>query len=136
MATSNVSDWQDAIDSALELIEEWGQNAELQTRDIKNPTLNSVDYDETFTKVSDVIIAIDTENVGTKTFDGIGVADERQTSVSFYLEWINGITSENFILYSGRRFEIVSVDNIGELNGVAKLNVLERGLSSKEASKA
>jgi len=134
MVTSNVSDWQDVIDGSIELIELWGQAAELQTRAIKNPTLNTTDFDETFTKVQDIILAFDTDDNGKTTFDSVGI--EQAKTHEGYFEYVSGVTSEYFILYNNRRFKIISIENIGELNGIYKVNLVELGSTSKEASKA
>lgn len=133
MAISNVEEWQDVIDDLVELIEEFGQDMILQERNLKAPNLGSVDFDLEFTKKSDFIGAIDTKQSGKTIFDGS--ATEQVISQIIYMEYMDGVTSENWILYNNRRIDIIDVENIGELNGVLKLACAEKGTVDNEANK-
>lgn len=133
MATSNVALWQTAIDGFVQLIELMGQSAELQNRDMKASGFDA-NFDEVFTKFSDVILAFDTDENGKTIFDSVSV--EQSVTGEAYMEFEEGVTSELWVLYNNRRIKIVDVENIGELNGILKLTLQEKGDSSLESTKA
>jgi SPP1 family predicted phage head-tail adaptor len=134
MAISNVAIWQATIDALVALIENFGQPATLQTRDSKPLRQGSIDSDIKFTDFKNVIIAFDTNNRGKTTFDS--TSTEQSITHELYMEYINGVTSEMWVLYLGRRIRIVDVENIGELNGILKLRCTERGIDQNKASEA
>ncbi len=134
MATSNVAIWQSAIDGLNKFIVEAGQDMEIQTRSLKEPNIGSVDFGETFVLKAEIIGAVDTKNKGRTIFDGSSV--ERVVSHTIYFEFIEGITAEDWVLYDNRRFDILDVEDIGELNGIIKLDCNERGTIDNEANKA
>ena len=133
MAISNVSIWQTAINGFVDLIEQFGQSAELQTRSINTSSIDS-DFDEVFVKFADVTIAFDTDGNGKTIFDSVGVEDS--ITGEGYIEYSSGVTTELWLLYNSRRIKIISVENIGELNGILKLTLQEKGDSSLESTKA
>lgn len=134
MATSNVAIWQATIDALVELIELFGQPAKLQTRNTKPLRQGNIDSELQFIDFADVIIAFDTNNRGKTTFDS--TSTEQSITHELYLEYIDGVTSEMWILYLGRRIKIIDVENIGELNGILKLRCIERGIDQNKASEA
>lgn len=138
MATDvNVAIWQDVIDSLNVMIDELGQECELQTRRVTAPTLSKVDYREVFTKFATIKLAIDSSSgtsQGNKTFDSVGV-DTVKTHDG-YFEFIENVTDELWLLYKSNRYKIVTVEDIGELNGIIKLELNFKGSDSKGASKA
>lgn len=133
MATNvNVQIWQATIDSLNVMIDEYGQEAVLQTRTLTAPNQAGVDYKETFTTFAEITLAIDTLSSGVKVFDSTGV--ETVKTHDGYFEFVEGITSELWLLYKSNRYKIISVEDIGELNGILKLSLNFKG--STEAAKA
>lgn len=134
MAVSNVALWQSAVDGLNAFILEVGQPMELQTRSIKAPNFGSVDFSQDFQQKVPFIGAIDTGQIGKTTFDGTSI-EQRITHI-IYLEFIENVTAEDWVLYDNRRFDIINVEDVGELNGILKLECNERGTISNSANEA
>lgn len=102
----------------------------LQNRAITTSSAN-VDFTETFTENSVVWSMVETGS-GSVYFDSVGV--ERTNSHKFYIRYITGITSETWILYGGRRYDILNVEDLDLNNDFMLLRAADAGLSSKAAS--
>lgn len=139
MATSTVKLWQSAIDGLNKFIITASQDAIIQNRNINTPTLDSVDFDETFTDFANVKVAFNTENIGLTIFDGVATSATVSRGVNKtlvgYFEYISGVTSEMYLSFNGRRLQITQVEDIAELNGIIKITLAERGDETKEATK-
>jgi len=134
MGTVTVGVWQDAIDGLIEFIELVGQEATIQIVTTRAPSAGSVDPTrnfETFKLVEKM--AFDTKT-GQTTFDEVN--NERVFNVTAYIEYIANVTSEMFVLFQERRFKIISVEDIGKINGIQALRLEETGSESKEASQS
>lgn len=108
---------------------------DLQSRDITAPTeFSSVDYDEDFSTVeANLPAAINTVN-GKTFFDG--VSTETPITHTVGIRFIENVTAENWVLFDGRRFDILRVENLDERSLWLELTCVDRGLATKEASKA
>ncbi len=107
----------------------------LQTRNIRGAVGGGVDFTEEFTTKLDFIGAIDTDNKGKAIFDGSGI--EVEVTQIIYLEFPTvEVTVDDWVLYDNRRFDILAVENIGELNGILKLECNERGTANNLSSQA
>jgi len=134
MPTVTVSLWQSAVDGILDFVDQTGQEAKIQNVTLKAPKAGSTKSRrifETFETIEKM--AFDTE-VGSTIFDGIGT--ERNFEVTAYMAYIDGITSEQMILFQNRRYEIITVEDIGLIHGVLVLTLSLLGDDDKEASKA
>lgn len=105
----------------------------LQNRNIKPPAFGSVDFDETFTTSQTVWAAIETKT-GDTLFDGVDT-DNKVTHV-FYIRFKATVTSETWISFDGRRFDILNVESLDERKKYLKLTCIDRGLDTEEAAKA
>lgn len=109
---------------------------EIYQRDIE-PPLNSFiadpDYTETFTLLYTVWSMIQTPK-GKVIFDDIGT-EKRITNV-FYTRYLPDITSQNWIVYNGKRYDIERVKNLEENNLYLEIATIIRGDDTKAASEA
>ena len=109
---------------------------EIYQRDIE-PPLNSFiadpDYTETFTLLYTVWSMIQTPK-GKVIFDDVGT-EKRITNV-FYTRYLPDITSQNWIVYNGRRYDIERVKNLEENNLYLEIATIIRGDDTKAASEA
>jgi len=95
---------------------------QLMNRDIQAP--DDVDYDEDFTNKSDVWALIETVTGVTK-FDKTNT--EQVITHYFYIYYDASITSETWIRFDERNFNIVAPENFGERNEFMKIPVYETG---------
>lgn len=134
MPTVTVSLWQDAVDGILGFVDQIGQEAVIQNVDLRAPKAGSTKSRrifETFATVSKM--AFDTE-IGSTTFDGVGT--ERIFETTAYMAYIEGVTSEQMILFQNRRYKIINVEDIGLIHGVLALQLALFGDEDKNASKS
>ncbi len=108
-----------------------GQSITLQDRDIQAPDFGTPDFDLDFTNDTLVTAIVQTER-GKTLFDG--VATDTPITHKFIIEYLAGVTSETWVLFDGRRFDIVDVENNAEKNECLILRCTERGVG--EAAKA
>lgn len=97
------------------------------------PTSTSVDYGESFTLLASVWAMIDTPK-GQTVFDTVGT--EKVISDIFFIRFIDGLTSENWITYNSNRYDIVTVQDYQQNGLFQRLSCILRGADTKEASKA
>jgi hypothetical protein len=75
-----------------------------------------------------------------QTPKGKVIFDEVSTSSNitdiFYIRYIAGLTSENWIIYNNNRYDVDSIVNLDENSLYMKLNCILRGSEDKEASQA
>jgi hypothetical protein len=132
MATVTVPIWQNLVDGIVRFLEDVGQEAELQTRNLKAPEQNEVDSRIEFTTFAIIRkMAFDTE-AGKTTFDGVD--REQVFSDTAFIEYIPNVTAELFVLFQGKRFRIISVEDIGEIHGILSLKLTELGDATKAAT--
>ena len=108
-----------------------GQDVTLQNRDIVAPDFGSPDFDEAFSNDIVVKATINTQR-GKTLFDG--VATDNPVTHKICIEYLSGVTAETWILFKGRRFDIIDVENCGEKDQILILRCNERGTG--EAAKA
>jgi head-tail adaptor len=108
-----------------------GQPITLQNRDIVAPDFDTPDFDLDFTNDQNVQGIISTKR-GKTIFDG--VATDQPITHRIAIEFLAGITAETWVLFNGRRLDIVDVENIGEQDECLVLLCTDRGTA--EASKA
>jgi head-tail adaptor len=108
-----------------------GQTITLQNRDIIAPFFGSADFDEDFTGDQDVQGIIKTIR-GKTFFDG--VSTETPITHEICINYLPGVTAETWILFKGRRIDILSVENCCEKDEVLILTCTEKGTG--EAAKA
>jgi len=108
-----------------------GQDITLQNRNIKPPVFGSVDAGMTFSGDNTVQAIVKTER-GKTLFDGVSI--DQVITHRITLEFIVGVTAETWILFNGRRFDILDVENCGEKDEVLILRCNDRG--TQESSKA
>lgn len=105
----------------------------LQNRALFAPVFNSVDFDETFTTAKEVWASIVTKS-GKTYFDG--VSEERLITHDIIIRYNAIVTAETWILYDGRRIDILDVEDLDEQKLFMKLLCNDHGLSINEATKA
>lgn len=134
MPTVTVSLWQSAVDGILQFIDQIGQEAVIQDVELGSPKAGSTKSRRVFKTFATVTkMAFDTSS-GSTTFDGVGV--ERVFETTAYMEYQDGITSEQVILFQGKRYNILNVEDIGLIHGVLSFRLSLLGDENKEASKA
>lgn len=134
MAKTTVKLWQSAVDGILKFIGQTGQKAVIQNVDIRPPKAGGTSSRrvfETFAVIQKM--AFDTE-IGSTTFDGVGV--ERVFETTAYMDYIEGVTAEQMILFQSKRYKIINVEDIGLIHGVLSLQVALFGDEDKEASQS
>lgn len=108
-----------------------GKTITLQNRNIAAPDAGSTDFDEVFTDVDTVKAILKTQR-GKVLFDGVSTDSNITHKVS--IEFLTGVTSETWILFNGRRLDILDVENVGEQDICLSMLCTERGTG--EAAKA
>lgn len=101
-----------------------GKSITLQNRAIVPPAFGAADFDEAFSGDVTVTALIDTRR-GSTLFDG--VATDRPITHKFCIEYLAGVTAETWVLFGGRRFDVVDVENRGEDDECLVLRCTERG---------
>jgi SPP1 family predicted phage head-tail adaptor len=102
----------------------------LQDRSI-TPPFNGVGFSETFTDQITILSAINTVK-GKVYFDGVGTETPITHEIGF--RFIDGITAETWILYDGRRLDILNVEDLDERHEWLLAQCTDRGLENKQAS--
>lgn len=104
----------------------------LQNRDIAPPLFGSTNFDETFSSDSDPLKAIVKTPRGKTFFDGVGT--DVNITHEIIISFVAGVSAETWILFKGRRIDILAVENCCEDDQVLILTCNDRGTG--EASKA
>lgn len=114
----------------------YGKPITLQNRDIAPPLFGTPDFDETFSGDIDRQAVVKTIN-GKTFFDG--VSTESLVTHKFSIEYEAGVidddtvTAETWILFKGKRIDVLSVENCCEEDQVLILTCTNRGVG--EAAK-
>ena len=103
----------------------------IQNRNI-TAVLEGVDFGEQFTENYVAMAAINTVN-GKTYFDGINT--ESNITHEIGLRFDDTVTAESWILFEGRRFDILKLENLDERKEWMRAFCVERGLDSLDASK-
>lgn len=105
---------------------------ELQDRDIVPPVFGSPDFDENFTTNATVWAGIKTVD-GKTFFDGVNT--ETVITHNIFIRFDATVTSETWILFDSRRFDILKVENFEERGEFMLLTCVDRGLANTAATK-
>lgn len=108
-----------------------GQDITIQNRDIVAPFFGSQNFDETFS--GDQTVKALVKTIKGKTFFD-GVSTEKVITHEFRIAYLAGVTAESWILFKGRRIDILSVINCCEEDTILLLICNERGVG--EGAKA
>lgn len=108
-----------------------GKSITLQDRAIAPPTFGTPDFDENFSNDNTVQAIVKTVR-GKTFFDGVN--PERAITHEICIEYVAGVTAETWILFNGRRIDILAVENCCENDDVLILTCTDRGVG--EAAKA
>jgi len=98
----------------------------VQNRAIEAPDWNSPDFDEQFSNDSAAWAAIQTVT-GKTFFDSVNQRDETMTH-EIFIRYDSSVTSESWLLYDSRRFDILAVENLEERNEFLKLTCVDKGV--------
>lgn len=115
----------------------YGKTITLQNRDIEPPLFGTSDFDETFSGDIDRTAIVRTID-GKTFFDG--VSTDRLITHKFSIEFEAGVidddtvTAETWILFKGKRIDVLAVENCCEEDKVLILTCTNRGVG--EAAKA
>lgn len=132
MSVVSVPLWQGAVDGILDFINQVGQEAVIQNVDLRAPKAGSTKSRRVFETFATVPkMAFDTDS-GSTTFDGVGT--ERVFETTAYMEYQDGITSEQIVLFNGKKYNILNVEDIGLIQGVLSLELSLLGDEDKKAS--
>lgn len=101
-----------------------GKMLTLQNRNIASPAFGSVDFDETFSNDQEVLGIVKTKR-GKTFFDGVNT--ETPITHEICIQYLPGVTAETWVLFKGRRIDILSVENCCEEDEVLILTCSERG---------
>lgn len=102
----------------------------IENRNI-TPVLEGVDFGEEFTENYTAMAAINTPN-GKTFFDGINTEINVTHVIGLYFDAT--VTAESWILFNGRRLDILSLKNLDERNEWMEAVCVERGLATLAAS--
>ena len=91
------------------------------------------DYTESFTLLHKVWAMVETPK-GKVIFDDVGT-EKRVTNV-FYTRYLSDVTSQNWIIFRGQRYDIERVTNFQENNLYLQIDTIIRGEATKAASEA
>ena len=103
----------------------------INTRSIANKQGQYIDFTEKFGDPITVSAMIETVS-GITVFDEVN--QEHTVSHIFYIRHIENFTSEKWIEYDGRYFNILNVDRLNEENRFLKLMCEERGAKTIAAN--
>jgi SPP1 family predicted phage head-tail adaptor len=84
----------------------------IQNRAIVPPVSGTPDFTETFSGSIDRWAAIQTVK-GKTIFDGLNQRD-REVTHEVFIRYESGVTSESWIIYNSRRFDIIDVEDLEE----------------------
>lgn len=97
---------------------------QIQTRHIKPPIGDSVDYTEEFTNIITVWAMLETVT-GITIFDDTNV--EQIVTHDFYIRYIPNVTFEKWILFDEQYYDIIRVENFQENNLYCLIRTNVRG---------
>jgi SPP1 family predicted phage head-tail adaptor len=100
---------------------------EIKTRDIQPPD-SGVDFDYQEVTFAKPWAKIETVN-GLEDFDNINTG--QNITHRFYIRFLDGLTEQEWIIYNGRRYDILNVVNINEENTFMKIECTNKGKDSQ-----
>lgn len=116
----------------LRNLKKFGKPIDIQARTSSGAVVGEADPKQDFaTKHAGVLALVKTPK-GKATFDDVGL--DQVPTHAFVMAWIAGISQEDWVLFNGRRFDILNDLNCCEDDEVLTLFSRERGKG--EAAKA
>lgn len=106
----------------------------LQSRAITPPVFGSVDFDDNFTDLNPTVWAAVNTVSGKTFFDGVGTETPITHIIGIRFDAL--VTAETWVELDGRRLDILEVTNLDERSEWMELVCTDRGLNTKNASKA
>lgn len=97
---------------------------ELDTREIKPPSLGGVDFTELFTPIETVSAYIETVR-GKTIFDESNT--ERDVTHKIYIRFVPFITAQTWLKFDSKFYDILDVENLEERNDFLLLRCAVRG---------
>lgn len=107
-----------------------GQPIQIQSRATVGATFGNSNPEQAFTVKHDVLAIVKTPK-GKSTFDDVGL--DSTATHQFCISWLDGITSEDWIVLKGQRYDILTDMNCCEKDKVITMFCRLRG--EGEASK-
>ncbi len=104
----------------------------LQNRVLTEPLFDSVDFDETFNPVATVLAMVNTVS-GKTFFDGVNT--DVNITHEIGIRFDATVTTETWIELNGNRIDILDVNNLEERGEWMLLTCVDRGSTSKNATK-
>lgn len=105
----------------------------IQDRNIGEPFFSSVDFDEAFSNNGTVWASVKTVS-GNTFFDGANT--ETNITHEFGIRYDSSVSSETWIEWDGRRFDILDAQDLEERKEWMILVCAERGTKKNESTKA
>ena len=108
----------------------------LHVRDLTSPLFNTVDFNEDFQPlpVNPQILSMVETVSGKNYFDGVGI--ETPITHHIYIRFREDVTAQTWVELNTRRLDILDTEDLEERHEFLKLVCTDRGLNSREASKA
>ena len=110
----------------------------LMTRSLDAPTFNNPDFDNVFAPLNASApksLAMIVTPKGKTYFDSVSETDVDVTHY-VYITYNPDVTSEIWVYFEGRRFDVLRVEDLEERHEFMLLTCVDRGLVTKNASKA
>jgi len=103
----------------------------IYSRQLKSPTLSSVDFSEDFTLTYTVWASIETVN-GSELFDGVNLSNAYDHKI--VIRYKSDITKEYYIVFNSIRYEIIDVENLDEANEWLVIKCKKKGSTTLNAT--
>lgn len=89
-------------------------------------------HSETYTLLTSVFVSIETKSsIITQTFDGVVIEPDLVITHIFITRYLATITTEQFIVYAGLVYKIVTAENVNEEGDWLRLKANFRGTFTK-----
>lgn len=108
----------------------------LADRSITAPQFGSVDFLETFVNQTEATWAMVETTQGSIFFSGVSTDTEKPITHKWYIEFDEVVTAEYWVLFEGKYYDILRVEDLEERHEFQRLYCRERGLITKLASHA
>jgi head-tail adaptor len=102
----------------------------IQNRSITS-VMEGVDFGEQFSDYQSVMACVNTTS-GKTYFDGVSTETNVTHEIGFRFD--ESVTSESWILFDNRRFDILKIENLDEKKDWSRAVCVDRGLAEKSGS--
>lgn len=86
-------------------LNKYGQSIAIQTRTTTGATFGNSDPDQAFATKHTVLAIVKTPR-GKATFDDVGL--DTVVTHQFVMQWVDGVSQEDWVLFKGRRYDIMN----------------------------